>query len=159
DLAVLNNRENWIDVDKKQIPLNSKAKSILCYALSKKEFNMISAYNPAMEIWEKLRITYEGTDKVKETRIDILVAQYERFQIQSGESITQMYNRFKDNTNELAGLGKTYEIEDMRLGESPNKKKHINALKATKETTDGESEDDKSNESSEDEEAFFSIRL
>ncbi|MQM15358.1 hypothetical protein Taro_048305 [Colocasia esculenta] len=93
--------------------LNCKAKSILCCALSKKEFNRISACKSAMEMWEKLRITYEGTYKVKETRIDILVAQYERFQMQSGETITQMYSRFTDITNGLAGLGKNYEMGDM----------------------------------------------
>ncbi|MQM08237.1 hypothetical protein Taro_041093, partial [Colocasia esculenta] len=38
-----------------------------------------------MEMWEKLRITYEGIDKVKETRIDILATQYERFQMQSAK--------------------------------------------------------------------------
>ncbi|MQL71655.1 hypothetical protein Taro_003975 [Colocasia esculenta] len=85
----------------------------MCCALSKKEFNCISACMSAMEMWEKLRITYEGTDKVKETRIDILVTQYERFQVQPRESITQMYSRFTDITNGLAGLGKTYEMGDM----------------------------------------------
>ncbi|MQL86234.1 hypothetical protein Taro_018764 [Colocasia esculenta] len=113
DLLVLNNRENWTEDDKKKISLNCKAKSILCCALSKKEFNRISACKSDMEMWEKLRITYEGTDKVKETRIDILVAQYERFQMQPGESITQMYNRFTYNTNGMAGLGKQYEMGDM----------------------------------------------
>ncbi|MQM09746.1 hypothetical protein Taro_042624 [Colocasia esculenta] len=66
-----------------------------------------------MEMWEKLRITYKGTDKVKETRIDILVTEYERFQMQSGETITQMFSRFTDITNGLAGLGKIYEMGDM----------------------------------------------
>ncbi|MQM17910.1 hypothetical protein Taro_050894 [Colocasia esculenta] len=113
DLVVLNSRENWTDDDKKKISLNCKAKSILCCALSKKEFNIISACKSAMEMWEKLRITYEGTYKVKETRIDILVAQYERFQMQPGESITQMYSRFTDITNGLAGLGKNYNMGDM----------------------------------------------
>ncbi|MQM16654.1 hypothetical protein Taro_049611 [Colocasia esculenta] len=204
DLVVLNNRENWTDGDKKKVSLNSKAKSILCCVLSKKEFNRISACKSAMEMWEKLRITYEGTDKVKETRIDILVAQYERFQMQLGEPITQMYNRFTDITNGLAGLEKLYEIGDMvrkilrslptswtpkvtaieeandlrimslekligslmaheinmeRLRESSSKKTHNNALKATEETTDGKSKSDKSNESSEDKEAFLSRRL
>ncbi|MQM12424.1 hypothetical protein Taro_045342 [Colocasia esculenta] len=73
----------------------------------------MNACKSAMEMWEKLRITYEGTDKVKEIRIDILVAQYERFQMQPGESITQMYSRFTDITNGLAGLGKTYDMGDM----------------------------------------------
>ncbi|MQL91501.1 hypothetical protein Taro_024119, partial [Colocasia esculenta] len=106
-------RANWTDDDKKKISLNFKAKSILYCALSKKEFNRISVCKSVMEIWEKLRITYEGIDKVKETMIDILVAQYEKFQMQPGESITQMYNRFIDITNGLAGLGKTYDMGDM----------------------------------------------
>ncbi|MQM12322.1 hypothetical protein Taro_045237 [Colocasia esculenta] len=113
DLVVLSNIEHWTEDDRKKISLNCKAKSILCCALSKKEFNRVSACKSAMEMWEKLRITYEGTDKVKETRIDILVTQYERFQMQSGETITQMYSRFTDITNGLAGLGKTYEMGDM----------------------------------------------
>ncbi|MQL69246.1 hypothetical protein Taro_001533 [Colocasia esculenta] len=108
DLLVTNTKAQWTDDDRRRISLNCKAKSILCCALSKKEFNRVSACKSAMEMWEKLRITYKGTDKVKETRIDILVAQYERFQMQSGESITQMFSRFTDITNGLAGLGKVY---------------------------------------------------
>ncbi|MQM23101.1 hypothetical protein Taro_056163 [Colocasia esculenta] len=113
DLLVTNEKDKWTEDDRKKISLNCKAKSILCCALSKKEFNRISACKSAMEMWEKLRITYEGTDRVKETKIDILVTQYERFQMQSGESITQMYSRFTDITNRLASLGKTYEMGDM----------------------------------------------
>ncbi|MQM18995.1 hypothetical protein Taro_051995 [Colocasia esculenta] len=90
DLLVTNEKDKWTEDDKKKISLNCKAKSILCCALRKKEFNHISNCKSAMEMWEKLRITYEGTDKVKETRIDILVTQYERFQMQPGETITQM---------------------------------------------------------------------
>ncbi|MQL78884.1 hypothetical protein Taro_011313 [Colocasia esculenta] len=113
DLLVTNEKDKWTEDDRKKISLNCKAKSIICCALSKKEFNRVSACKSAMEMWEKLRITYEGTDKVKETRIDILVTQYERFQMQSVETITQMFNRFTDITNGLAGLGKSYEMGDM----------------------------------------------
>ncbi|MQL74986.1 hypothetical protein Taro_007353 [Colocasia esculenta] len=88
DLLVTNEKNQWTDDDRKKISLNCKAESILCCALSKKEFNRVSACKSTMEMWEKLRITYEGTDKVKETRIDSLVTQYERFQMQLGESIT-----------------------------------------------------------------------
>ncbi|MQM05051.1 hypothetical protein Taro_037857 [Colocasia esculenta] len=113
NLLVTNEKAQWTDDDRKKISLNCKAKSILCCALSKKEFNRVSACKSAMEMWEKLRITYEGIEKVKETRIDILVTQYERFQMQSGQSITQMFSRFTDITNGLAGLGKTYKMGDM----------------------------------------------
>ncbi|MQM02538.1 hypothetical protein Taro_035304 [Colocasia esculenta] len=113
DLLVTNEKDKWIEDDRKKISLNCKGKSILCCALSKKEFNRVSACKSAMEMWEKLRITYEGTDKVKETRIDILVTQYERFQMQSRETITQMFSRFTDITNGLVGLGNNYEMGDM----------------------------------------------
>ncbi|MQL78239.1 hypothetical protein Taro_010677 [Colocasia esculenta] len=113
DLLVANDKDKWTEDDKKKISLNCKAKSILCCALSKKEFNRISACKSVMKMWEKLRITYEGTDKVKETSIDILVTQYERFQMQPGETITQMYSRFTDITNGLVGLVKTYQMGDM----------------------------------------------
>ncbi|MQL71800.1 hypothetical protein Taro_004133 [Colocasia esculenta] len=112
--------DKWTEDDRKKISLNCKAKSILCCALSKREFNRVLACKSAMKMWEKLRITYEGTDKVKETRIDILGTQYERFQMQSRETITHtttlnmpMFNRFTDITNGLAGLGKSYEMGDM----------------------------------------------
>ncbi|MQL71743.1 hypothetical protein Taro_004082 [Colocasia esculenta] len=113
DLLVTNEKAQWTDDDRKRISLNCKAKSILCCALSKKEFNRVSTCKSAMEMWEKLKITYEGTDKVKETRIDILMTQYERFQMEPGETISQMFSSFTDIVNGLAGLGKTYLMGDM----------------------------------------------
>ncbi|MQL68761.1 hypothetical protein Taro_001076 [Colocasia esculenta] len=92
---------------------NSKAKSILCCSQRKKEFNRISTCKSTKEMWDKLKLTHEGTDKVRETRIDILIAQYEKFQIHSGESISQMFSHFTDITNGLARLGKRYETRDM----------------------------------------------
>ncbi|MQM19399.1 hypothetical protein Taro_052403, partial [Colocasia esculenta] len=38
--------------------------------------------------WYQSEITYEGTDKVKQTRIDILVSQHEQFKMLPNENIT-----------------------------------------------------------------------
>ncbi|MQL68246.1 hypothetical protein Taro_000507 [Colocasia esculenta] len=108
DLLVTNEKAQWTDDDRKKISLNCKAKIILCCALSKKEFNKISACKTTKDMWETLKLTYEGTDKVKETRIDILVTKYEKFQMEQGESISQMYTDFIEIINELTGLGKKY---------------------------------------------------
>ncbi|MQL83228.1 hypothetical protein Taro_015713, partial [Colocasia esculenta] len=81
-------------VDKNKLSLNFKAKNYLCCALSKKEFSRVSACKSAKEMWDKLQITYEETDKVKQTMIDILVSQYEQFEMLQNENITTMYNRF-----------------------------------------------------------------
>ncbi|MQM15820.1 hypothetical protein Taro_048772 [Colocasia esculenta] len=113
DLIVLKPREEWIDNDRKMLSHNSKAKNLICCALTRIEFNRISACKLAKEMWDKLKLTYEGTDKVKETRIDILGTQCEKFQMLTGETITQIYSRFTDITNGLAGLGKMYNTGDM----------------------------------------------
>ncbi|MQM13062.1 hypothetical protein Taro_045983 [Colocasia esculenta] len=59
DLLVTNEKDKWTEDDKKKISRNYKAKSILCCALNKKEFNRISACKSVIEMWEKLRITSE----------------------------------------------------------------------------------------------------
>ncbi|MQL70996.1 hypothetical protein Taro_003319 [Colocasia esculenta] len=93
-----------------------------CPRLKKTEFSRVSACKSAKEIWDKLQITYEGTDKVKQTRIDILVSQYEQFKMFPNENITQMYNRFSSSLM-------AHEINMERLSESSSKKKCTNALK------------------------------
>ncbi|MQL86329.1 hypothetical protein Taro_018866 [Colocasia esculenta] len=113
DLVVLNPREEWTDNDRRMLSQNNKPKNLISCALTRREFNRISACKSAKEMWDKLKLTYEGTNKVKETRIDILVTQYEKFQMMTGETITQMYSRFTDITNGLAGLGKMYNTGDM----------------------------------------------
>ncbi|MQL97759.1 hypothetical protein Taro_030458, partial [Colocasia esculenta] len=57
------------------------------------EFSRVSTCKSAKEIWDKLQITYEGTDKVKQTRIDIIVSQYEQFEMLPNENITTMKPR------------------------------------------------------------------
>ncbi|MQM07077.1 hypothetical protein Taro_039909 [Colocasia esculenta] len=113
DMIVLNPREEWTDNDRKLLSHNSKAKNLICCALTRSELNRISACNSAKEMWDKLKLTYEGTGKVNETWIDILVTQYEKSQMLIGETITQMYKRFTDIINGLRGLGKIYNIGDM----------------------------------------------
>ena len=62
----------------------------------------------AKEIWDKLEVTYEGTSRVKESKINLLVTQYEVFKMVESESINEMYSRFTNIINSLKALGKTY---------------------------------------------------
>ena len=41
----------------------------------------------AKEIWDKLEVTYEGTSRVKESKINLLVTQYEVFKMAESETI------------------------------------------------------------------------
>ena len=80
----------------------------LFYALTKEEFNRVSTATSANQIWHTLRVTYEGTNKVKESKIVVLVHRFELFKMMENETISEMITRFTDITNFLASLGKEY---------------------------------------------------
>jgi len=66
-------------------------------------------------MWDKLEVTYEGTEKVKETIISLLVYKYELFQMKEGETIESMFAQLSKIIGELKASGKTYpQIEHIR---------------------------------------------
>ena len=54
----------------------------------------------------------EGTEEVRENRLDILTSQYEAFKSLPGESVTQVFERFNRLINELSIQGKTYPLRE-----------------------------------------------
>ncbi|XP_059627033.1 uncharacterized protein LOC132269805 [Cornus florida] len=103
----------WNTEDYKLISLNAKAKVNLNYAISLSEYNRVSTCTTAKEIWDKLQITYEGISQVKESKIDILMHQYELFRMNENESISTMFVRFTDIINGLKHLGGTITNSDL----------------------------------------------
>ena len=82
-------RSEWINAEVKKIEINLKAINTLHCALNPTEFNRISTYKIVKEIWDKLRVTHEGTTQVKESKITLFSNQYKIFKMQTNESITQ----------------------------------------------------------------------
>jgi hypothetical protein len=60
------------------------------------------------EMWDTLKTHHEGTNSIKENRIDIGVRRFELFEMKEDETIDQMYGRFTTIINELNSLGKKY---------------------------------------------------
>ena len=79
--------------------LNAKAINALKCTLSVSEFNRISSSTLAKEIWDRLEVTHEGTNQVKESKISILVHKYELFKMKQNETISGMYTSFTDIIN------------------------------------------------------------
>jgi len=80
--------------------------SALFYALNKEDFNRVSTATSANQIWQILQVTHEGTNKVKESKISILIHTFELFKMKENETNTEMVTRFTDITNFLVALGK-----------------------------------------------------
>ncbi|GAV70598.1 UBN2 domain-containing protein, partial [Cephalotus follicularis] len=82
---VLKIKSEYNDHDYKPLQLNAKAKHVIFCALSSSEFN-----------------------RVKDTKINRLMHDYELFTMLENENISSMYARFNDIINALKGLGKVY---------------------------------------------------
>ncbi|KAG0458575.1 hypothetical protein HPP92_023440 [Vanilla planifolia] len=94
--------------EKHKVQLNSRAMNILSCGLGASEYNRIMNLKTAYEIWSKLEVTYEGTSQVKETKINMLVHEYELFRMNSDETIKSMFTRFTNIVNGLSNLGKEF---------------------------------------------------
>ncbi|GAU35952.1 hypothetical protein TSUD_147370 [Trifolium subterraneum] len=98
----------WTTTEADRVLLNTKAKLFIKSALCREEYDRIMECKTAKEIWETLQTHHEGTNSVKEIRIDIGVRKFELFEMKEEETIDQMYGRFTSIINELNSLGKAY---------------------------------------------------
>ena len=64
---------------------------LLYCALSASEFNQIFTFSFVKETWDRLKVTHEGTNQVKESKISMLVQKYEMFQMKQNETITSTF--------------------------------------------------------------------
>jgi hypothetical protein len=103
---------NFTKEDNQDMQTNAKAMNSLICAIDPNEFNKISSCTTAKEIWDKLEIIHEGTSEVKESRINMLVHEYELFHMEKDEDISKMHSRFTTLINTLTTLGKVYSMKD-----------------------------------------------
>ncbi|XP_060182962.1 uncharacterized protein LOC132612907 [Lycium barbarum] len=99
------------DITKEQeevIVTNARAISLLYCAVSGEEYGNISKCETAKEMWDKLKVTYEGTTKVRENKIDALQHEYEAFMMKDDENIEGMFARLSKIICELKSLEVTY---------------------------------------------------
>ncbi|VFQ97364.1 unnamed protein product, partial [Cuscuta campestris] len=86
---------------------------MLYCAVNPDDYRMISSCSTAKEMWDKLEVTYEGTDQVREAKIDFLTQEYEMFRMKEHEKIDDMFDRFSKIVNNLHALKKTYTDRDL----------------------------------------------
>ena len=88
-------RSEWSESEVKRVQVNFKDINTLHCDLNPTEFNRISTCKTIKEIWDKLKVTYEGTSQVKESKIALLSNQYEMFKMQANESVTSWFDRYR----------------------------------------------------------------
>ncbi|XP_075101612.1 uncharacterized protein LOC142177048 [Nicotiana tabacum] len=138
------------------VQINNKVRNLLNNAISGEEYEKISSCDTTKKMWDKLEVTYEGTSKVKETHINMLVHDYELFQMKEGESIEEMFAKFSKIISYLKAFGKPHSSGDQvrkilrslppttwqtKVKTSQEEKKKIIAFKATTEQAENDIDD------------------
>ena len=66
------------------------------YGVSPDEFHKISHITIAKEAWEILETTYEGTKKVKDTKLQMLTTRLEEVKMSEDESFDSFYSKLNE---------------------------------------------------------------
>src|ERR1700732_789713 len=111
--TILKDEDDYTEGEWKANRFNAKALSLMQCALSANEFNKVGSCANAKEMWDKLKTTYEGTSLVKESKIGVLIREYELFQMKEGEDIKTFNTRLSSIVNPLKDLVKSFSDEKL----------------------------------------------
>ena len=75
---------------------NSKALNAIFYGVSPDEYHRISHITVTKEAWEILETTYEGTKKVKDTKLQMLTTRFEELKMSEDESFNSFYSKLNE---------------------------------------------------------------
>ena len=76
--------------------VNSKALNAVFCGVSPNEFHRISHITIAKEAWQILETTYEGTKKVKDTKLQMLTTRLEELKMSEDESFDSFYSKLNE---------------------------------------------------------------
>jgi hypothetical protein len=90
-----------------QIHKNAQATTVLLSSLCRDEYNKVSGLDNTKQIWDTLKISHEGNNATKITKMELVEGELGRFAMVRGEEPTQTYNRLKTLVNKIRSYGST----------------------------------------------------
>ena len=92
---------------------NSKAINAIFCGVSLDEFHRILHVEIAKEAWKILETTYEGTKKVKDTKLQMLTTRFEELKMGDDEAFDSFYGKLNEIVIAKLNLGE--KIEDSKV--------------------------------------------
>ena len=114
-------KSTWDKVALAAANANSKALNEIFYGVSSDEFHSISHITVAKEAWEILETTYEGTKKVKDTKLQMLTTWFEKLKMSEDESFDSFYSKLNEVVVSKFNLGE-------KMGDSKIVRKILRSL-------------------------------
>ena len=101
--------------DIEAIHKDKKAMNILFNGIDQDMFDCVLNLTTSKEVWDTIQTICEGTEQVRENKMQLLIQQYEYFHYKSGEKLTDIYSRFQKLLNGLKLYGRVYQVKDSNL--------------------------------------------
>ena len=92
---------------------NSKTLNVIFCGVSLDEFHRISHITVAKEAWQILETTYEGTKKVKDIKLQMLITRFEELRMSEDESFDSFYSKLNEVVIDKFNLGE--KTEDLKV--------------------------------------------
>ena len=105
--------KDWSPTEEEAAQYNSRALNVLFNGVDSNVFRMINTCTSAKEAWEILAVSYEGTTKVREQKLQYLASDFEALTMDEDETIADFNVRIRDLANESYSLGKPMTNEDL----------------------------------------------
>ncbi|KAL8132411.1 hypothetical protein AgCh_008060 [Apium graveolens] len=102
----------YTKTDKELINLDTSLQLIIVKSADNDISHQLLGSNSAKDMWDIIELLMEGTEEVKEIRMDILMTQYEAFKLQPGEALSSLFERYTRLLSELKLQGKVYPIRE-----------------------------------------------
>ena len=98
---------DWDDAKIKAANFNSRALNALFSMVTKEEFKKICSIETTKEAWNILQKTYEGTEAVKDSKLQRLNTSFKEIKMEEDESFNGFYTKLKDIVNSTFNLRET----------------------------------------------------
>ncbi|CAM8926431.1 unnamed protein product [Rhodiola kirilowii] len=96
----------WDYADEKASIGNSKAMNVIFSGVDENVLKLIINCEVAKEAWDILQIAYEGADKVRNSRMHIVITNFEDMKMKDSETIPEFNASVLHLSNEAAALRK-----------------------------------------------------
>ncbi|KAH6755901.1 hypothetical protein C2S53_007158 [Perilla frutescens var. hirtella] len=103
--TVLKPEEEWGDAEYQIMGLNTKAMNAIFSAVDMNVFKLISTCDKAKDACDILQTTFEGTNSVRTSRMQLLTTRFENLRMDEAEKLADFNAKICDITNESFVLG------------------------------------------------------
>ncbi|KAL8098673.1 hypothetical protein AgCh_031438 [Apium graveolens] len=94
---------------------DKKALFLIIQGVDESTFEKISEAKTSKKAWEILQKSFQGVEKVKKVRLQVLRGEFENLKMKSSKNIGEFVTRFKTVTNEMKRNGES--LDDVRVME------------------------------------------